>query len=43
MMSEQAVVAGLASVWFAFPYLAQGFADVRHQLESKLRPEELAR
>lgn len=34
---------GLASVWFAFPYLAQGFADVRHQLESKLRRVELAR
>ncbi len=28
---------GLATVWFAFPYLAEGFGDLRHQLEPKLR------
>jgi uncharacterized membrane protein len=30
-------LAGLVSVWFIFPYLAEGFDDIRHQLESKLR------
>ncbi len=28
---------GLATVWLIFPYLAEGFDDIRLQLESKLR------
>lgn len=28
---------GLATVWFTFPYLAEGFDDIRRQLEPKLR------
>jgi hypothetical protein len=28
---------GVACVWFAYPYLERGFADVRRQAESKLR------
>lgn len=28
---------GLATVWFVFPYLAEGFDDIRDQLEPKLR------
>jgi hypothetical protein len=28
---------GLATIWFIFPYLAEGFGDVRDQLEPKLR------
>jgi uncharacterized membrane protein len=28
---------GLATIWFAFPYLSAGFDDLRRQLEPKLR------
>jgi uncharacterized membrane protein len=28
---------GLATIWIGFPYLAEGFEDIRHQLEPKLR------
>jgi uncharacterized membrane protein len=28
---------GLATIWFAFPYLSEGFDDLRRQLEPKLR------
>jgi uncharacterized membrane protein len=30
-------LSGLATVWFIFPYLAEGFEDIRRQLEPKLR------
>jgi hypothetical protein len=28
---------GLATIWFVFPYLADGFGGIRRELESKLR------
>jgi hypothetical protein len=28
---------GLATIWLAFPYLAEGFEDIRRQLEPKLQ------
>jgi uncharacterized membrane protein len=31
------VLFGLGVVWFGFPYLAEGFGDIRAQLEPKLR------
>lgn len=34
---------GFANVWLAYPYLAQSMADVRHELETKLRRAGLLR
>jgi uncharacterized membrane protein len=31
---------GLATIWFVFPYLDEGFRDIRRQLEPKLRRVE---
>ncbi|GAF90805.1 unnamed protein product, partial [marine sediment metagenome] len=28
---------GLGTAWFIFPYLAEGFGDIRRQLELRLR------